>query len=83
MEVTLTLVALAATEVVACYFGFYYGVAFKGLVAGFAVLAVMFTVMKVGKTKDPRYLEILIRARRFRSSLDAARRSTRAWSTPS
>ena len=78
-----TIAGYNATEVVACYFGFYYGVAFKGLVAGFAVLAVLFAVMKFGKTKDPRYLEILIRARRFRPSLDAARRSTRAWSTPS
>ena len=33
-----TIAGYNATEVVACYFGFYYGVAFKGLVTGFVVL---------------------------------------------
>ena len=78
-----TIAGYNATEVVACYFGFYYGVAFKGLVAGFVVLAVLFAVMKYGKSRDPRYLEIIFRARRFRPSLDAARRSGVSWFTKS
>jgi len=76
-----TIAGYNATEVVACYFGFYYGVAFKGLAAGLIVLAVLFAVMKYGKTKDPRYLEILFRARRFRPQMDAARRSDAPWFT--
>jgi hypothetical protein len=76
-----TIAGYNATEVVACYFGFYYGVAFKGLAAGFIVLAVLFAVMKYGKSKDPRYLEIIFRARRFRPCLDAARRSKVSWFT--
>jgi hypothetical protein len=76
-----TIAGYNATEVVACYFGFYYGVAFKGLAAGLTVLAVLFAVMKYGKTKDPRYLEILFRARRFRPRMDAARRSDAPWFT--
>ncbi len=75
-----TIAGYNATEVVACYFGFYYGVAFKGLLAGTIVLALLFAVMRYGKSKDPRYLEIILRARRFAPCLDAARRSTRAWS---
>ncbi len=78
-----TIAGYNATEVVACYFGFYYGVAFGGLLTGFVVLAVLFAVMKYGKTKDPRYLEILLRARRFRPQLDAARRSDAPWFTKS
>ncbi len=76
-----TIAGYNATEVVACYFGFYYGVAFKGLAAGFVVLGVLFALMKYGKARDPRYLEIIFRARRFRPSLDAARRSNVAWFT--
>ena len=76
-----TIAGYNATEVVACYFGFSYGVAFKGLAAGFVVLAVLFAVMKYGKSKDPRYLEIIFRARRFRPCLDAARRSRVSWFT--
>ena len=76
-----TIAGYNATEVVACYFGFYYGVAFKGVVTGFIVLAVLFAVMKYGKSKDPRYLEIIFRARRFRPCLDAARRSKVSWFT--
>ncbi|MGC8724780.1 MAG: hypothetical protein ACP5VF_13060 [Acidobacteriota bacterium] len=78
-----TIAGYNATEVVACYFGFYYGVAFKGFLAGSIVLGLMVAVMKYGKSRDPRYLEIILRARRFRPCLDAARRSTRAWSTTS
>ena len=74
-----TIAGYNATEVVACYFGFYYGVAFKGLATGFVVLALLFAVMKYGKSKDPRYLEIIFRARRFRPILDAARRSRVSW----
>ena len=76
-----TIAGYNATEVVACYFGFYYGVAFKGLMAGFIVLTVLFAVMKYGKSKDPRYLEIIFRARRFKPCLDAARRSRVSWFT--
>ena len=78
-----TIAGYNATEVVACYFGFYYGVAFKGFLAGSIVLALMFAAMKYGKTRDPRYLEIILRARRFRPCLDAARRSNPAWFTRS
>jgi hypothetical protein len=76
-----TIAGYNATEVVACYFGFYYGVAFKGFLAGFIVLAVMFSGMKYGKMKDPRYLEIILRAKRFKPNLDAARRSNVPWFT--
>ena len=78
-----TIAGYNATEVVACYFGFYYGVAFKGFLAGTIVLAVLFAAMKYGKMKDPRYLEIIIRARRFRPCLDAARRNRPASFTKS
>lgn len=44
-----TIAGYNATEVVACYFGFYYGVAFGGLVVGLAVMTVLFAVMKYGK----------------------------------
>jgi len=78
-----TIAGYNAVEVVACYFGFYYGVAFKGFVAGFIVLGLMVAVMKYGKSRDPRYLEIILRARRFRPCLDAIRRSTTPWYTKS
>jgi type IV secretory pathway TrbD component len=78
-----TIAGYNATEVVACYFGFYYGVAFKGFLAGTIVLSLLCAVMRYGKSRDPRYLEIILRARRFAPCLDAARRSTRAWSTRS
>ena len=78
-----TIAGYNATEVVACYFGFYYGVAFKGFLAGTIVLTVLFAAMKYGKMKDPRYLEIILRARRFHPCLDANRRSKAAWFTKS
>ncbi len=76
-----TIAGYNAVEVVACYFGFYYGVTFKGFLAGFAVLAFMVAVMKYGKSQDPRYLELVFRAKRFPPSMDAARRSTVEWHT--
>lgn len=78
-----TIAGYNAVEVVACYFGFYYGVAFKGFLAGSIVLGLMVAVMKYGKSRDPRYLEIILRARRFRPCLDATRRSTTPWYTKS
>lgn len=70
-----------ATEVIAAYFGFYYGVAFGGWILGTLILLGCILVMKYAKRQDPRFLEIILRAKRFRPHIAVSRRSLSLWYT--
>ena len=74
-----TIAGYNATEVIACYFGFYYAVAIKGFIAGFVVLAIMFAAMKYAKSRDPRFIEIIIWAKRFRRQISGSYCGAPAW----
>lgn len=74
-----TIAGYNATEVIACYFGFYYAVAIKGFIAGFVVLAIMFAAMKYAKSRDPRFIEIIIWAKRFKRSVSPSYCSMPPW----
>ena len=67
-----TIAGYNATEVIACYFGFYYAVAIKGFIAGFVVLVLMVAAMKYAKSRDPRFIEIIIWAKRFKRQVSAS-----------
>ena len=67
-----TIAGYNATEVIACYFGFYYAVAIKGFISGFVVLAVMVAAMKYAKGRDPRFIEIIIWAKRFKRQVSGS-----------
>ena len=74
-----TIAGYNATEVIACYFGFYYAVAIKGFIAGFVVLTLMFAAMKYAKSRDPRFIEIIIWAKRFKRSVSGSYCSMPVW----
>lgn len=74
-----TIAGYNATEVIACYFGFYYAVAIKGFIAAFVVLALMVAAMKYAKTRDPRFIEIIIWAKRFKRQVSGSYCSAPVW----
>ena len=74
-----TIAGYNATEVIACYFGFFYAVAIKGFIAGFVVLALMFAAMKYAKSRDPRFIEIIIWAKRFRRQVSGSYCRSPLW----
>lgn len=75
----LTIMGYNLPELVVSYFAFYYGMAFIGITAGIGALVACALILRWAKAKDPRYLHLIFRARRFRPALDAARRSQHPW----
>jgi type IV secretory pathway TrbD component len=74
-----TIAGYNATEVIACYFGFYYAVAIKGFIAGFVVLVLMVAAMKYAKGRDPRFIEIIIWAKRFKRQVSGSYCHAPVW----
>jgi len=65
-----TIAGYNAVELVAAYLVFYYAATLKGFLFGFVCLGIAAALLKYAKSQDPRFLELLIRARKFKKHLD-------------
>lgn len=74
-----TIAGYNALELVAAYLVFYYTATFKGLAFGAICLAIAAAFLKYGKSQDPHFLELLIRARKFRKNLDPLTSERPTW----
>ncbi|MEJ2422023.1 MAG: hypothetical protein P8018_10010 [Acidobacteriota bacterium] len=75
----LTIAGYNVLELLAAYLAFYYACTFGNLKLGLIALAASAVLIRYGKSRDPRFLELVIRARHFGSTLDATKKDNNPW----
>ena len=76
-----TIAGYNAGEAAVCFFMGYYGMVFGGLKVGAGAALGGVLLMGYGKRRDPRFFEMLLKARRFGKFLDAIRCTEVLWYT--